>query len=49
MNSLKVGRSFSMVSVENEFQKACDKYTEAIHIFPTAILYCKKQVYLSQR
>ena len=27
--------------LENEFQKACDKYTEAINIYPTAILYCK--------
>lgn len=27
-------------SLDNEFQKACDKYTSAIDIFPSAILYC---------
>ena len=25
--------------VENEFGKACEKYSEAIQIYPTAILY----------
>lgn len=25
--------------VDNEFAKACEKYTDAIHIYPTAILY----------
>lgn len=27
--------------VDQDYQKACEKYTEAISIFPTAILYCK--------